>query len=588
MNGIMNLGGIARFAGVTPSTASHHLSNMIRAERVKRIGRGKYVLTQEAKEERKSSPSLFDEYRTFFENFSNFEKTFPGVGRCALKLNDHEKSILLEILSKENRYTPFTATELGERCRLSVKYIIEYARNLVRKGLIEMKKDGRRWVFVPKEAAIKGLIEFFQSSKKQENVDKTYSKKEKVVTKEKDTNNSKPVFETFEEALQWQIHNAHRMILQFRILRCDHEILRQTAWIFEKKAIQRHLPEAYVYKAKDVHSEILNVCPKKPFIFNTQFEFQAQLSNFINDLRKRLKDYEVILDLSKPVKVCLEHRAIENDEFARQSVRKGLLYLKVKTVVTDEKGEPLEIVTVIDKSRAIHLEWQGSQNVDHYATNYSDFVEDVATGRIDKDALRELPEQNKRISENISEFTSATGAFTETADRYTTQIEAHIGSIQSLKESTDQNKESADKMASVTEKASEEMTNAARSLTEAVQLLTSTITQSKDTEDTDIESAISSVYSRNRAKIPAKIYRKSKFYSESNTKSIPFIFKTKTGHVQLIPAKGSRWKVYPNRELLLPKWLVNRRVKKGLLLRWWLQGKVICLAPFVSKEGVKK
>jgi len=566
-NNVQHLSNIAQFANVNPSTAHHHLKIMAQGGVVRKIGRGKYVLDVQTNNEAPASEdeedSTFSKPFTFLKNFSNFDKTFTGSSGQTLTLNRHEKNILLEVLSKENEYTPFTATQLAKKCKLSVKMTIQYAERLQKKGLITMNKDGRCWVFVPNFVAIKGLTEFLGFSKKEEKDGKRYSKKEKVNGK---SDEDKPVFETFEEALSWQLHNAHRLILQFRILRCDHEILRKTAWVFERKAIQKHLPEAYVYKAKDVNSFILNVCPKKQFIFNTQFEFQDQLSQFINDLRKRLKGYGVILDLSEPVKVCLEHRAIENDEFAKQSVRKGLLYLKIKTIVRDENGEPLEITTVIDKSRAIHLEWQGSQNVDVYATNYSDFVEDVATGRIDKEALKELPEQNRQISDNIYQMSSTMGNFSNVMEGYGQHIQNHIGAIVELGESTSTLSNTVSKQINKLTKTVTEQTSR---LTDAVEKLTE-IVREKEAEKEDIEEE-TVIYERGRAKIPVTIHKHSNLrYKKSNKKTKPFKFISRSGYWELIPVKKGR--IRRTRIIYLPK-----RAEKGTKLKWWLEDGTICL-----------
>jgi len=553
------LGDIAEFAGVNPSTAYHHLSNLMRSRKVKRIGRGQYILSVCEEKGEQIDDSDFRKYRKFFEDFSNFEKTLP------LKLNHHEKNILLEVLSKENRYAPFTATDLAEKCNLSVKSTIQYARSLEKKGLIEVSKQGRMLVFVPKDVAIKGIIEFFQSSKKEEKVDKRYSKKEKVKSKDQDTRDNQPIFETFEEALQYQIFNAHRMILQFKLLRCDHKELKRTAWIFGKKSIRKHLKEAYIYKSKNVESEIINICPKKHFIFRTQFEFQDQLTEFINNLIKRLKDYGIILDISKPVKVCLEHRAIENDEFATESVRKGLLYLKCKTVVKDQKGEPLEIVTVIDKSRAIHLEFQGPEAA-HYAENYSDFVEDVATGRIDKEALRDLPEQNKRITQNISEMARTTQLFSQIQETYGKNIQAHIGTI--------------DKLGTSVEEFTEKTTDAIGNLTHVIEELKNLI--KPEYEESEGIKDVSIIYSRGRAKIPTKIFLNSNLrYKKSNNATKSFVFEHEPQKdIYLLVKTGDQ--VRKTRELILPKRL--RKVKRGAKIVWWLANETVCFKVLTRGE----
>jgi len=541
---------------------------------VKRVARGKYVLTQKYNEAPASEKSIqkeengFSKYRTFFENFSNFEKDLLRGTGCELQLCEHEKKILLEILSKENKYTPYTATELGKKCKLSSKYVIEHAKNLEKKGLISMKKEGVRWVFVPSEVTIKGLTEFFNNRKTLEKCDRTYSKKEKSVAKEQNTTNDKPVFKTFEEALSWQIHNAHRLILQFRVLRCNHEILKKTAWIFEKKAIQKHLPEAYIYMAKDVNSQIINVCPKKHFIFKTQFEFQDQLSNFINDLRKRLKDYDVILDLSEPVKICLEHRAFEDDPFAKKCVKKGLLYLKCKTTVFDSNGEPLEITVVIDKSRAIHLEMQGRENVDLYADNYTEFVEEIATGRIKTSDLRDLPEQNKQISRNIYQMSSTMGNFSNVMEGYGQHIQAHVGSIKELGESASVLSNTVTEQMN---RFTEAVTEQTDKLTEAVEQLTKTVREKgTETEEEPIEEE-TVVYERGRAKIPISIYKHSNLrHKKSNNKTKTFKFKFSSGYWELKPI--IRGRIRKTRIIYLPE-----QVEKGTKLKWWLKEKTICL-----------
>ena len=77
-------------------------------------------------------------------------------------------------------------------------------------------------------------------------------------------------------------------MLQFTLLRCDHELLENTACIFGQKAIRRHFPEVYIFKSKDAKGNKINVLPKKPFMFlSGLWDRFARLFNGLLPLIKR-------------------------------------------------------------------------------------------------------------------------------------------------------------------------------------------------------------------------------------------------------------------------------------------------------------
>jgi hypothetical protein len=211
---------------------------------------------------------------------------------------------------------------------------------------------------------------------------------------------SENVLETFDDYLMWQQKNAHRLIIQFKLLRCSHPRLKGSGWIFGQKSIHKHFTTAYIYKSKDPTGDIINVLPKNPFIFMSPFEFEDQIIVFVNEVIKELQDYGIIIDLSEPAEIKLQHEAVEDDLFARKVIEKGLLYFESKVLAVDATGELMKYVIKIDKSKSLHLEFEGSE-AHHLTENLEAFVDDVVTGRIDRKKLRDIPSIIENLKKDI-------------------------------------------------------------------------------------------------------------------------------------------------------------------------------------------
>jgi predicted transcriptional regulator len=233
-----------------------------------------------------------------------------GKNTDPLVLHPAEKNILLDILSKENTYELLSERELARKSNISRYAAKKYTRNLEKKKLITIKRKGKQLIFTPTEVAIKGLSGFFSSVKTGSKNDSSSSKvqpiSQPVDSKVQPIVNN--ILETFEDYLSWQQKNAHRIIIQFKLLRRDHSKLKRSGWIFGQKSIHKHFTQAYIFKSKDPSAEIINVLPKYPFIFTSEFEFQDQLISFINELIDRLKDYGIIIDLSEPAEISSSMR----------------------------------------------------------------------------------------------------------------------------------------------------------------------------------------------------------------------------------------------------------------------------------------
>jgi hypothetical protein len=63
-------------------------------------------------------------------------------------------------------------------------------------------------------------------------------------------------------------------------------------------------------------------------------------------------------------------------------------------------GDIMEYAVAIDKSKEIHLEFEGSE-AHHFVEEYEGFIDDVATGRIDRRDLRKMPGVIERVDERI-------------------------------------------------------------------------------------------------------------------------------------------------------------------------------------------
>jgi Mn-dependent DtxR family transcriptional regulator len=496
-NNISRLKDIASFAGVDPSTAHYHMRNLMRDERVIKMAWGHYTLSDNVD----GNSEIFldndgEPFEKLLKNFSQPGKERRGSG----SLNPVEKNILVDILSKDNKYEQFSERELARRNKVSRYMVKKYAEKLEKNKLIVINQVGNQYVYTPTELAIKGLAGFFDSVKNGSKIDSSSSKIQP--TNESDLSRVQPShevqpagteilqtpiadqdipadpdpgssLETFDDYITWQQKNAHRLFIQFKLLQCNHSRLKSTGWIFGKKSIHRHFTEAYIFKSKDPTGEFINVLPKNPFIFTSPFEFERQILNFVNEVVERLRDYGITLDLSEPAAVKTAHVAIENDLFARKVIKKGLLHFRTKVTTRDSTGELIEYVIAIDKSQEVHLEVEG-QEAQHFTENYSDFIDDVVTGRIDRKFLRELPEENNKIKRGITtiretqdQFRQDLEYFSETTRFYSENIKTHVKAIDTLSQKVEQSTRTNSQI----EKSAAKMEKAARNLIEATELL---------------------------------------------------------------------------------------------------------------------
>ena len=121
---------------------------------------------------------------------------------------------------------------------------------------------------------------------------------------------------------------------------------------------------------------------------------------FVNELIDQLKEYNIIIDLSESAKIRLQYEALENDAFARKAIKKSLLYFKSRVKQVDSTGEILEYAVAIDKSKEIHLEFEGSE-AHHFVQEIEGFIDDVVTKRIDRRDLRKISGVLERVDEKI-------------------------------------------------------------------------------------------------------------------------------------------------------------------------------------------
>ena len=510
---ISRLSDIADFADVNPSTAHYHLRNLMRDGRVQKISRGTYTLTDNSKNE----SHFFD---TFLKNESQLQREVTGE----IQLHPYEKNILMEILTKDNKYEQYSGRKLAIKCGMSRNTIHKYTLKLEKKKLIKIEKVGKQYIYTPTKVAIYGLSDFFTSLKIGSKMDSSSSKSEPMrepvhelprnelignidevrvdteidgeqpdpvsdevqadpgesgtgtdgvrLDPETDTDTDEPnesiqtnIFETFEDSINFQQKNAHRFIIQFKLLRCSHARLKGTGWIFGKKSIHQHFTEAYVFKSKDPSREIINVLPKDPFIFTSEFDFNAKVIDFVNEVIVRLRDYGIVIDLSEPAVIRMQHEAVEDDVFARKLIKRGLLHFRCKVKTIDSTGDLVEYVVGIDKSKKLHFEIEGREA--HVLTaNFEAFVDDVISGRIDRKVLREMPQRLDTIENWIQrEF----GVIEETLERniegiqdtqkllHKNQLEfsqnliSHVEMVQKIGEAAMSVKQAADTVKDMTE-----------------------------------------------------------------------------------------------------------------------------------------
>ncbi|MBU7028481.1 MAG: winged helix-turn-helix transcriptional regulator [Theionarchaea archaeon] len=403
-NNIFRLKDIAHFAEVDRSTAHYHLRNLIKEERATKVSWGHYAF---------SDKNFLDHGG---ETFEKLLKNFSHLGRCTRGrsgLHPVEKNILMDILSKDNKYERFSERELARKNNISRYMVKKYTEKLEKKKLIIIKREKNQLVFVPTELAVNGLTTFFEVVKSGSKIGKESSKIQPIYQPVE--NSYQPpdglhdsdqetdpldVLETFDDYIAWQQKNAHRMIIQFKLLKCNHDRLKGTGWIFDKKRIHRHFTEAYIFKSKDPTGHFVNVLPKHPFIFTSPFEFEDKIVAFVNEVIDRLRDYQMIVDLSEPAEIRLQHEAIEDDPFSRKVIKKGLLYFESKVVTVDQTGELIKYVMKIDKSKSLHFEFEGPEA--HLLTEKVEaFVDDIITGKIDRKKLREVPQKVEMLKKEL-------------------------------------------------------------------------------------------------------------------------------------------------------------------------------------------
>jgi Mn-dependent DtxR family transcriptional regulator/methyl-accepting chemotaxis protein len=496
-NNISRLKDIASFAGVDPSTAHYHMRNLMRDERVIKMAWGHYTLSDNV--DGNSRIFLDNDGKTFEKLLKNFSQS--GRGRTGSgNLDPVERNILMDILSKDNKYEQFSERELARRNKVSRYTVKKYTEKLEKNKLITINQVGNQYVYTPTELAIKGLSGFFDSVRNGSKIDSSSSKIQPInepdLSKVQLSHEVQPAdtevpqtqiadqdisadpnpgnsFEIFDDYITWQQKNAHRLFIQFKLLQCNHNKLKSTGWIFGKKSIHKHFTEAYIFKSKDPTGEFINVLPKNPFIFGSPFEFESQILNFVNEVVERLRDYSIILDLSEPAAVKTAHVALENDLFARKVIKKGLLHFRTKVTTRDSTGELIEYVIAIDKSQEVHLEVEG-QEAKHFTESYSDFIDDVVTGRIDRKFLRKLPEENKKIEKGITtiqetqdQFRKDLEYFSETTKFYSENIKTHVKAIDTLSQKVEQSTRTDSQI----EESAAKIERAAHGLIEATELL---------------------------------------------------------------------------------------------------------------------
>jgi len=503
-NNISQLKDIASFSDVDPSTAHYHLRNLIREERVVKVSWGRYLFSDD-QPVNNTGKFLKSNGRTFEKFLKNFSQSCRESAE-SVTLDPVEKNILMDILSKDNRYERFSERELVRRSNVSRYSVKKCTQNLEKKQLIKIKREGKQLVFVPTEMAINGLKGFFQSCEAGSKTDSSSLKiqpiyqpieNSKIQPISGESNGlqseeslrhvaaetpgtytpSENVLETFDDYIAWQQKNAHRMIIQFKLLRCNHPRLKRTGWIFDKKRIHKHFTEAHIFKSKDPTGEFINVLPKKPFIFTSPFEFEDKIIDFVSEVVDRLREYGMALDLSEPAEIKLQHAALEDNVFARKVIRKGLLYFKSKVVTVDSTGELITYAIAIDKSKKLHLEVEGKE-AHRFMENCEEFIDDIATKRIDPKLLRELPEELTKIKKGIEEnkekqttFDENLTLFSDTIEFYSENIKTYINALTSLTASIDQLTEATEKI----EKAAEAVEKTAEALIEIIGLLKKTL-----------------------------------------------------------------------------------------------------------------
>jgi methyl-accepting chemotaxis protein len=114
------------------------------------------------------------------------------------------------------------------------------------------------------------------------------------------------------------------------------------------------------------------------------------------------------------------------------------------------------------------------QEAKHFTESYSDFIDDVVTGRIDRKFLRKLPEENKKIEKGITtiqetqdQFRKDLEYFSETTKFYSENIKTHVKAIDTLSQKVEQSTRTDSQI----EESAAKIERAAHGLIEATELL---------------------------------------------------------------------------------------------------------------------
>ena len=257
----------------------------MRQERVIKLSWGRYTFPD--------SPAL-EETGQFFEKFLKNSSQPIRANTGNMELHPTEKNILVDILSKDNRYLQLSERELARRNNISRYKVKKYTHKLEKKRLITIEKEGKQLIYTPTQVAINAFSAFLHSEKTGSKIDSSSSKVQPITSKKWPIINGKGEVggkdvlqdqfspdvpedvghqgmpsalgtpeneylaqdtapedsgrpdtppqnvQTFEDYIAWQQKNAHRLIIQFKLLRCNHNRLKGTGWIFGKKSIHKH------------------------------------------------------------------------------------------------------------------------------------------------------------------------------------------------------------------------------------------------------------------------------------------------------------------------------------------------------------
>jgi predicted transcriptional regulator len=154
-NGISRLKDIAYFADVDPSTAHYHLGNLVKEYRVTKVSWGEYIFSDQFLDS--DGRFLNKSGRTFEKLLKNFSHSGRGW-RGFEGLHPLERNILMDILSKENKYEQFSERELARRSNISRYAAKKYTENLEKNKLIMIKRENNQLVFTPTEVLMEIIV----------------------------------------------------------------------------------------------------------------------------------------------------------------------------------------------------------------------------------------------------------------------------------------------------------------------------------------------------------------------------------------------------------------------------------------------